>query len=157
MNKNRRDLLRSGAWAGLWLGGLPLSAGAFDASGAELSLDGFIALSARWCGCSDALLDRGFAARLLERLRALGHGAELARAMSAAEAPADSDADQQLRAQLLAAWFAGRLPNTGGNTQAAEPDDFEYALVWSTVPFLHLPGTCGGAHGYWAQPSGETA
>lgn len=157
MNKNRRDLLRSGAWTGLWLGGLPLSAGAFDASEVKLSLDGFIALCARWCGCSDALLDRGFAARLLERLRALGHGDDLAQALSAIEESPGSEASQLLRARLLAAWFTGRLPAMGGDTQAVEPDDFEYALIWSTVPFLHLPGTCGGAHGYWAQPPGETA
>jgi hypothetical protein len=139
VNDRRRAILFSGlSLAGL---GLPLPRQAQAAAG-PVSIEGFIALSARLCGRPAAQLSPDMAARILALLRAQGQMDGLAALRR------DASADPVLARALCAAWFSGRFTMAGQDVLVG----YHEALVWSSAPFLHAPGSCGGPTGYWSEP-----
>ena len=107
----------------------------------------FRALSARLAGFDEAALDLRFASELRLALLAAGHGANLARLSSSADAPAD--AMVALEADIIAAWYSGVLPG-------AEPvvATLHGALIWAAAPFATPPGMCDGGGGWGGAPAG---
>jgi hypothetical protein len=103
-----------------------------------ITLDEFLALSARLTGAAD--LDATAAAELLDGLLSTGHGAELA-ALVASGAGSGALADD-----IVAAWYSGRYATAAGPAAFNLPD----ALVWRALDFTKVPGVCGGGTGYWA-------
>lgn len=138
MNTQRRSLLL-GAMSTLALG---LPAPARAAQDAPLSLDAFIQLSARLCNRPAAALDRDMAQRILQELQAQGRSSGL-RALQQ-----DASADVLLASELRSIWFSGMM-NSGADVIVV---GFTRALTWSSAPFLHAPGSCGGPTGYWSAP-----
>lgn len=140
MNHQRRNLLGTalGTWSALaWpLTGTAAVPSAALPAIASLSLPDFLALSARLCACAVPQLDEGFASRLLQRLQTLALP------------------DSAVPSAIVQAWYTGNLPAwvSARHATTDEPVDFAQALLWSCVPGLHLPATCGGAYGHWAQP-----
>ena|SRR5690606_6012098 len=135
----RRALVLSGL-ATAAIAGLPQVASGRAMAGG-MTLDEFIALSSRLTERPASSLDRGMAQRILDALYSQGKLNQLAILAQ------DTSAQPALAAELRAAWFAGLLPGHGSS-----PVGYEHALVWSAAAFLHVPGTCGGPTGYWAQP-----
>ena len=105
-----------------------------------LPLDDFIQLSARLCGQPPASLDRDMAQRILQGLVAQGKTAALPALLQ------DETAHPALAAELRAIWFTGLMDTPAGTAVVG----FQDALTWCSAPFLHVPGTCGGATGYWS-------
>lgn len=139
MNGRRRVILFSGlSLAGL---GLPLP-GQAQAAADTVSIEDFIALSARLCGRPAAQFSPDMAARILALLREHGQMAGLAAMQKGASA------EPALARALSVAWFSGRFTMAGRDVLVG----YQEALVWSSAPFLHAPGSCGGPTGYWAEP-----
>jgi len=139
MNLRRRAIFFSGlSLAGL---SLPFPRQAQAAAG-TVSVDDFIALSARLCGRPASQLSADMAARMLASLREQGQMDGLAALLK------NESADPALARALCVAWFSGRLSMAGRDTLVG----YQEALVWSSASFLHAPGSCGGPTGYWAEP-----
>lgn len=112
------------------------------AASTQPTLDNFLALSAQLTGRGVASLNRDMANAIFIALRQQG---KLAQAMALFD---DDNANQDLAAEVLNAWYCGQLPRSSQTTVIG----FSQILTWDTAPFLHAPGVCGGATGYWAQP-----
>lgn len=113
-----------------------------------LSLDAFIQLSAKLCNRPATALDRAMAQRILQTLQAQE---KLPRLQALQK---DPHADIALAKELRSIWFSGLIETPAGVVVAG----FTQALAWSSAPFLHAPGSCGGPTGYWAQaPQAQSA
>lgn len=134
MDAQRRALM-FGAAATAALG-LPVHSQA-----ASPSLDDFIQLSARLCGQTAAALNRDMAQRILQILVSHGKAADLQALLQ------DDAALPALATELRAIWFTGLADTSSGTVVVGFPD----ALTWRSASFLHVPGSCGGATGYWAE------
>lgn len=114
----------------------------------QLTLDVFIQLSAILCQRPAATLDRGMAQRILQEFQTQGKSSRLQALQQ------DAQADASLASELRSIWFTG-LMDTGTGVVVV---GFTQALTWSSSPFLHPPGSCGGPIGYWSDPpSGHTS
>ncbi len=141
MDTQRRALML-GAAAAMAMG-VPARAWA-----ASPSLDDFIQLSARACGHPPASLDRDMAQRVLQGLADQGKAARLLALVQ------DEKTDPALAAELRAIWFTGLMDTPSGTAVVG----FQHALTWRSAAFLHVPGSCGGATGYWAEaPQSQAA
>lgn len=109
---------------------------------AQPTLDNFLALSAQLTGRGVDSLNRDMANAIFMALRQQG---KLAQVMALFD---DDNADQELAAEVLKAWYCGQLPGSSQTTVIG----FSQVLTWDAAPFLHAPGMCGGATGYWALP-----
>lgn len=134
MNLHRRALvLTSLFFASLqW----PLAVQA-RAARTQVSADDFIALTAQLSGRAATTLDRDMASTILQILDQQGKLAGLIK---------DSTFNPELANEVLAAWYSGQITTQSGTSVVGFPQ----ALVWSSASFLHAPGICGGATGYWA-------
>lgn len=134
MNPRRRTLLLSSLSLAIlqW----PITARAGNET-QRLTLDDFRALSARLSGRPLASLDQGLATGILDFLRQEGKAGELQRLHD------EHAADPQLVSEVLTAWYSGQVPTPPRATLVGFPQ----ALIWGAAPFLHAPGTCGGATG----------
>lgn len=144
MDARRRAVMAagiSGMGLGLVAGPLP-ARGLAGGPAAVVSLDDFMALSARLVSRPVAALDRSMGARLLGVLHQRGQSAALKRLLAS---PA---AGHVLAVAIRTAWYSGQWVQGDERVQLGFAD----ALVWTTAPFLHVPGICGGATGYWAEP-----
>jgi hypothetical protein len=112
----------------------PLGSAAREA----ITLDEFLALSARLTGAAD--LDATAAVELLDGLLSTGHGAGLAVLV------AEGGSGGALADEIVAAWYSGSYATSAG-TAAFNLTD---ALVWRALDFTKVPGICGGGTGYWA-------
>lgn len=110
----------------------------------NLTLDGFIALSATLTGVPASQLDRraaqimygAFAGRgLLPGLAELAHAGT-------------DHANPALGNEVVAAWYSGVCNAIDGPVMAT----YTGALLWDSASFLHPPGLCGGVTGYWGAP-----
>ncbi len=109
-------------------------------------VDGFLALSARLTGFPVSQLSAGVGALLLKSFQAQGAlKAPGQLAANAAVSPA-------LSAEIITAWYSGVSQTKSGPVVVTHDD----ALVWQSADFLHPPGQCGGAFGYWATPPEKT-
>lgn len=99
-------------------------------------LNDFMALSARLTGFPLSALSAGVGASLLGSYQALGHFA------------ANATASPTLHADIAAAWYSGVSQTAAGPVVVTHDE----ALVWQSADFLHPPGQCGGAFGYWSTP-----
>lgn len=141
MNSSRRALLfTSLSFTALpW----PVFAQAQDlAASTQPTLDHFLALSAQLTGKGVASLNRDMGRAILDALRQQGKLAQLIGLLD------DNNANQELAGEVLTAWYCGQLPDASQTTVIG----FSQALIWSAARFLHAPGMCGGATGYWAEP-----
>lgn len=102
---------------------------------AAAPLDDFLALSARLTGFPVSALSAGVGELLLKSFQTRG---EL-------QAPA-------LSAEIIAAWYSGVSQTAAGPVVVTH----DQALVWHSADFLHPPGQCGGAFGYWSLPPEKT-
>ncbi len=109
---------------------------------AQPTLDNFLALSAQLTGRRVASLNRDMANAIFMALRQQG---KLAQVMTLFD---DDNASQELAAEVLNAWYCGQLPGSSQTTVIG----FTQSLTWDAAPFLHAPGVCGGATGYWSHP-----
>lgn len=117
-------------------------AGQAQAATPSIALGDFLALSGRLSGREVASLDRNLAGAIFDVLRQQGRLDELTSLLD------NDSANPELAAEVLTAWYCGQLPIPSQTTVIG----FSQALVWSAAPFLHAPGMCGGATGYWAEP-----
>ena len=140
----RRALVLSGLAGAALLGVAPVGRlGATPASG--ISVQAFLQLSAVLVHRPANSLNQETAQRVLEAFLAQGKQEAL---IQLAQNPSLNTA---LAADIRAAWFSGLVPGAG-----PAPVTYSQALIWSAAPFLHVPGTCGGPTGYWAQPPNPT-
>lgn len=139
MNSRRRALLLTGlSVAALqW----PIAARAKVAT-TQPTLDDFLALSARLSGRDISSLSRDMGSAILDFLHQHGRLAQLSALFD------DPSSNQELAREVLTAWYCGQLPMVSQTTVIG----FSQALVFSAAPFLHAPGMCGGATGYWSDP-----
>lgn len=143
MDTQRRSLML-GAVSTLALG-LPAPGWA---QSPPLTLDAFIQLSATLCHRPAATLDRSMAQRILQAFQTQGKSSRLQALQQ------DAQADASLASELRSIWFSGLMDTSTGAVVVG----FTQALTWSSAPFLHAPGSCGGPTGYWSDPpSGHTA
>ena len=103
-------------------------------------LNDFMALSARLTGFPVSALSAGVGALLLAAYPARGQ-----LAVHASPSPT-------LQAEIIAAWYSGVSQTAAGAVVVTHGE----ALVWQTADFLHPPGQCGGAFGYWSLPPAKT-
>ena len=136
---DRRTVLFSGL--ALASAGLPVPLFAQTA----FSLDDFLALSARLTGVPAARLDRQAALIIYEAARERGLLPQLARL---AAHPGGIGPESQLANEVVAAWYSGICRTADAVALAT----YTSALLWTSASFLHPPGTCGGATGYWGDP-----
>ena len=54
--------------------------------------------------------------------------------------------DPELSGLIVAAWYSGVFDGKTGPILVG----YENTLIWSSVPFMHVIGYCGGDFGYWA-------
>lgn len=107
-----------------------------------LSLDEFIQLSARLCQQTPTALDRDMAQRILQQLDSQGKTTGLRALLQ------DETTPSPLAAELRSIWFTGLMDTPSGAIVVGYQD----ALTWRSASFLHVPGICGGATGYWSEP-----
>ena len=105
------------------------------------SVDDFMALSARLTGFPASALSAGVGALMLQAFQARG-------VLQPKDLAPDATLSPTLSAEIIGAWYSGVV------TTAAGPEVLTHseALVWQSAEFLHPPGQCGGAFGYWAHP-----
>ncbi len=112
------------------------------AARAAAPLNSFLALSARLTGFPVSALSAGVGAMLLQSFQAQG----------ALKAPGqlakNATLSPALTADIIAAWYSGVSQTAAGPVVVTHDD----ALVWHSADFLHPPGQCGGAFGYWSTP-----
>jgi hypothetical protein len=135
----RRSLIIGGASAAT-VAVVPLPAPAQD----TITVDQFRALSARLTGVRAAELDATAAGKLLAGFVSMGRGPDLA--LLAADPGMSSGA---LANDIVAAWYSGSYATRAG----AAAIDLTKALVWNALDFTKPRGVCGGATGYWSEPS----
>lgn len=113
-----------------------------DGGAPSVGVDELIALSAAVTGREASAFDKDMAQQILQGLQAQGRLPQLA------ALHADPQAEPALANALRVAWYSGTLPGS------PQPQfvGFQGALLWSAVPFLHVPAQCGGATGYWSEP-----
>ena len=136
---HRRALILSGL-TGAAIAGLPYLPQARAAT-MPFTLDAFITLSSQLTHRPASSLNREMAQRIVDAFLAQGKQHELTALVR------DPSAQTPLATELRAAWFSGLSPEPD-----TAPLGYQHALVWSAAAFLHVPGQCGGATGYWAQP-----
>lgn len=112
------------------------------ARAAAPSLDAFIKASAQLCECPPESLDHDMAQRILQLLMEQHEGAGL---QALLQNPASEPA---LASRLRSIWFTGMADTPSGVVVVG----FLHALTWRSADFLHVPGSCGGATGYWSLP-----
>ena len=103
-------------------------------------LEGFMALSARLTGFPVSALGAGVGEFLLKSYQARGQLAVNAKPSAT------------LSAEIIAAWYSGVCQTAVGPVIVTHDE----ALVWRSADFLHPPGQCGGAFGYWSTPPVNT-
>src|SRR5699024_5903822 len=111
---------------------------------APVTTQSFLQLACQLTGRSLSSLDPGLAERMLAHLDKHSFLPRVAALV------ADPSGDPELAASLLATWYSGVFP---GDLNASQVG-FQHALVWTSAPFLHMPGQCGGATGHWATAPG---
>lgn len=111
---------------------------------ASVTTESFMQLACELTGRSLSSLDPDLAERMLAHLGKHGLLPRVAALV------ADPSSDPALAAGLLAAWYSGAFPDDLNAGQVG----FQDALVWTSAPFLHVPGRCGGATGHWADAPG---
>lgn len=104
------------------------------------SLDEFIQISADVCQRPANTLNRDMAQRILSGLDAQGKASALA------DPQRQADAHPTLAAELRSIWFSGMMETPSGAVLVG----FQHVLSWDSASFLHVPGSCGGATGYWS-------
>lgn len=140
MVMRRRTILLSAVAA--TTAGLPW----LSAARAAAPVDAFLALSARLTGFPVSALSAGVGELLLQSFQARGElQAPAQLAVGASRSPA-------LEADIISAWYSG-VSHTAAGPVVVTHDE---ALVWHSADFLHPPGQCGGAFGYWAHPPATT-
>lgn len=105
------------------------------------SVDDFMALSARLTGFPASALSAGVGALILRAFQARG-------VLQPKDLAADAALGPTLSAEIIAAWYSGVVTTVAGPEVLTHSE----ALVWQSAEFLHPPGQCGGAFGYWAHP-----
>lgn len=108
---------------------------------ASVTLDQFLVLSSRLTGAAN--LDAATGKVLLGALLSTGKGAGLARL-----AAGEDEADKDLAAAIVAAWYSGIGEAASGPVVAT----FDQALLWRALSFTRPFGECGGSTGYWSDP-----
>jgi hypothetical protein len=120
-------------------------AGAFPApalSSDAITIDQFLAVSARLTGMEVSDLDPDAAAKILQGLISIGRGPGLALLAQ------DPDVDAGTVAEdIIAAWYSGISETDRGQVVAT----FTGALVWNALDYTKPFGSCGGETGYWAE------
>lgn len=138
MTFRRRDLLLTGlsaAAAASW----PQASWAQ----AAWSAPDFLNVSARLTGFPVAQLNPGVGAALLKTLQARG-------SLPALNTLSPNSA---LSKEIVATWYSGIAHTAAGPVVLTHED----ALMWRCADFMHPPGQCGGAFGYWAEPPASHA
>lgn len=103
----------------------------------------FLTMSARLTGFPVAQLNPSVGAALLKTLQARG-------SLPALNTLSPSSALSQ---EIVATWYSG-IANTAAGPVVLTHED---ALMWRCADFMHPPGQCGGAFGYWAEPPASHA
>lgn len=62
------------------------------------------------------------------------------------------DANTSLTKEIVATWYSGVCQTSAGPAVATH----DQALAWHSAPYLHPPGVCGGAFGYWSESPSST-
>lgn len=137
MNLHRRALVLTSLFSASFPWPLAVRA---HAARTQVSMDDFVALAAHLSGRAAATLDHDMASRILQVLVQQGKADGLLSLIK------DSTSNPELANDVLAAWYSGQVTTQSGTSSIG----FPHALVWSAAPFLHVPGTCGGATNYWA-------
>ena len=113
---------------------------------AAAPVDDFLALSARLTGFPVSALSAGVGAMLLKSFQERG----------ALKAPGQlgvkARLSPKLNAEIIAAWYSGVSETAAGPVVFTHDE----ALMWHSADFLHPPGQCGGAFGYWSLPPAKT-
>jgi hypothetical protein len=115
--------------------GWPLMGGAQTQSQSQASVNDFLALSARLTGFPVSELSAGVGAMLLQSFQTQG----------TLKGP-------KFNQEIIAAWYSGISQTPAGPVVVTHQE----ALVWRSAGFLHPPGQCGGAFGYWSTPPAPT-
>lgn len=113
---------------------------------AAAPVDDFLALSARLTGFQVSELSASVGAMLLKSFQAQG--------ALQASGPLSSNPplSPALNADIISAWYSGIRQTPAGPVVVTHDE----ALVWHSAGFLHPPGQCGGAFGYWSTPPAQT-
>ncbi|MBV6271692.1 sorbitol dehydrogenase family protein [Alcaligenaceae bacterium CGII-47] len=106
------------------------------------SLDEFLTLSSHLTGFPVTALDRTVGTFILQSFEDRGMLPAL-RMLSG-----QTDTNPPLTKEIIATWYTGICQTTTGLAVATH----DQALVWHSAPYLHPPGICGGAFGYWSEP-----
>lgn len=121
------------------MGGWPLMGGTQPLAQAQTpsqaSVNDFLALSAGLTGFAMSELSASVGAMLLQSFQA----------QATLKGP-------KLNQEIIAAWYSGIRQTPAGPVVVTHQD----ALVWRSAAFLHPPGQCGGAFGYWSTPPEST-
>lgn len=96
---------------------------------AAAPVDDFLALSARLTGFKVSELSASVGAMLLQSFQS----------QTALKGP-------KLNQEIIAAWYSGISQTPAGPVVVTHQE----ALVWRSAAYLHPPGQCGGAFGYWS-------
>lgn len=137
---SRRQLLA-------WTGGtaLALVLGGRVSAATPVSLDDFMALSARLLDAPGGALSPLFGESYLDALLSRGFGDALAGLR-------DGDAADALEADILRNWYTGLAETSNREAVVTYPE----AMMWNALDFTKPMGWCGGETGYWADaPEGE--
>ena len=97
-------------------------------------VEAFRELSAQLTGFPPADLDASFAASLWQALAAAGHHSALEDLL----ANAGCDGCEAVQVEIIAAWYAGQLPDAAGPIATTLHD----ALIWRTLWFASPPSVC---------------
>ena len=140
MTIRRRTILLSAIAAAT--AGFPL----MGVAQAAAPVDDFMALSARLTGFPVSELSASVGAVLLKSFQAQGALQTLGQlGPKASLSPA-------LNAEIISAWYSGISQTPAGPVVVTHDE----ALVWHSADYLHPPGQCGGAFGYWSTPPAQT-
>lgn len=136
MTPRRRALLLSGL--SIAATGIPR----LPRAQATSSLDEFLALSSQLTGFPVSALDRTAGAMILKSFEDRGMLPALTRLSD------QTNANTPLTQEIVATWYSGVCETNSGPVVVSH----DQALVWKSAPYLHPPGQCGGAFGYWSEP-----
>jgi hypothetical protein len=132
----RRSFM-AGASALAMAAGFPPLAGAQQ----RVTVDQFLAISARLTQAAATDLDTTMAGKLLDGFIAMGRESGLSLLAEDATLDVGTVADD-----IVAAWYSGLYDAQYGPAVAG----FNEALLWNALDFTKPPGTCGGETGYWS-------